>query len=147
MQNAWPDRLKVKKKVPMELGTMKVIRSVELEFVPASHENPESPGVLKKVLLRKDDFMDGQVQMVNWALLPAGKSFRPHYHQDMEEVFIMIRGFAKITVGEKEANTGPGDAVVIPAGAIHMMENTGREDVEYIALGVSKGEGGRTVTL
>ena len=131
----------------MEREAMKVIRSAELEFVPASHENPISPGVLKKVLLRKDDFIDGKVQMVNWALLSAGKSFRPHYHQDMEEVFIMIRGFAKITVGKTEAKIGPGDAVVIPVGAIHMMENTGKENVEYIALGVSKGEGGSTVTL
>ena len=126
---------------------MKIIRSAELEFVPASHEDPESPGVLKKVLLGKHDVIDGKVQMVNWALLPVGRSFEPHYHEDMEEVFIMIHGFARIAAGKAECTIGPGDAVVIPVGAIHMMENLGEEDVEYIAIGVSRGQHGRTVTV
>ena len=37
---------------------MWVIRSMESELVPASHENADSPGVLKRVLLRKDDLKD-----------------------------------------------------------------------------------------
>ncbi|MDY6952442.1 MAG: cupin domain-containing protein [Thermodesulfobacteriota bacterium] len=126
---------------------MKVIRSTELEYVPASHEDPISPGALKKVLLQKDDLMEGRVQMINWALLPVGKAFTPHYHQDMEEVFIVIQGHAKITVGEEEAIIGPGDAVVIPMGTVHKMENTGEENVEYFAMGVSKGKNGKTVTV
>ena len=75
---------------------MRVIRATELEFVAASHEDPDSPGVLKKVLLQRDDLIAGRVQMVNWALLPVGQSFSPHYHEDMEEVFIVIRGRAEI---------------------------------------------------
>ena len=126
---------------------MKIVRFTEQKFVPASHEDPESPGVLKKVLLRKDDFIEGQVQMINWAVLPVGKSFEPHYHEDMQEVFIVIHGNAKMTVGEKEARIGPGDAVVIPVGSTHKMENIGRENVEYIVVGVSKGKHGKTVAV
>ena len=63
---------------------MNIVRSGDCVFVPASHEDSEVPGVLKKVLLRKDDFIDGKVQMLNWALLPVGRSFSPHYHQDMQ---------------------------------------------------------------
>jgi mannose-6-phosphate isomerase-like protein (cupin superfamily) len=126
---------------------MKIIHSEKLEFVPASHEIPQSPGVLKKVLLKRDDFVDGHVQMLNWALLPAGKSFQSHFHEDMQEVFILIRGVARITVEDKEATMGRGDAVVIPVGAVHMMENTGKEDVEYIAVGVSKDAGGKTISV
>lgn len=126
---------------------MKVIRGSQLEFVPASHEDPGEPGVMKKVLLRKDDFIRGEVQMINWALLPAGRSFRPHYHEDMQEVFIIVRGRAKITVDDEQAEIGAGDAVVIPVGGIHEMENTGKEDVEYVVVGVSKGERGKTVVV
>jgi len=126
---------------------MKVIRSKALEFVPASHEDPASPGVVKKVLLCKDDLIEGRVQMMNWALLPVGKAFRSHYHQDMEEVFIVIHGTAKMTVGEREARIGPGDVVVIPVGDIHRMENMGKEDVEYIAMGISREKGGKTVIV
>ncbi|MDY6988291.1 MAG: cupin domain-containing protein [Thermodesulfobacteriota bacterium] len=126
---------------------MKVIRSRALEFVPASHEDPTSPGVLKKVLLHKDDLVEGRVQMINWALLPVGKAFRSHYHEDMEEVFIVIHGSAKMTVGKEEAKIGPGDVVVIPVGTVHKMENMGKQDVEYLAMGVSQGKNGKTVTV
>jgi mannose-6-phosphate isomerase-like protein (cupin superfamily) len=71
---------------------MKVIRSTKLELVPASHEDPKSPGVLKKVLLREDDFVGGKAHMINLALLPVGKSFKPHYHEDMQEVFVISFG-------------------------------------------------------
>ena len=126
---------------------MKVIRASELKFVPASHEDPGEPGVLKKVLLRQNDFIRGHIQMINRALLPAGRSFRPHYHEDMQEVFIICTGHARIRVDEEETQIGAGDAVVIPVGGVHEMENIGKEDVEYVVVGVSKGERGKTVVV
>lgn len=41
--------------------------------------------------------------MINWAKLPIGKSFAKHYHEDMEEVFILIEGKAEILVDDKKA--------------------------------------------
>ena len=67
---------------------MKIIRSKKSKFVPASHENPKSPGVWKKILLEKGQLIKGYVQMVNLAKLPVGSSFKPHYHEDMEEVLL-----------------------------------------------------------
>jgi mannose-6-phosphate isomerase-like protein (cupin superfamily) len=85
--------------------------------------------------------------MMNWALLPVGKSFERHYHEDLEEVFIMFRGKVKIKVYDDEAKIGPGDAVVIPMRSVHEMKNIGTEDVHYIAIGLS-GEGrGKTVVV
>ena len=126
---------------------MRIIRSVELEFIPASHEDAASPGVFKKVMLRKDDFLDGRVEMINWALLPTGKSFAPHYHEDMQEVFIIIQGKAEITVDEEAEHIDQGDAVVIPAGSVHKMKNIGAEHVEYVVVGISAGTGGKTVVV
>lgn len=126
---------------------MKIISGKDIGYVPASHENPEAPGVLKKILLCKDDFMDGRAQMLNWALLPEGNSFQPHYHEDMQETFVVMRGRAKIAADAEEAVLEAGDAVIIPAGSIHRMENIGCGDVEYIALGISLGRGGRTVVV
>jgi len=126
---------------------MKIVRSTELKFVPASHEDPKSPGVFKKILLRADDFVQGKIQMVNTALLPTGKAFTPHYHENMQEVFIIILGNAKITVDAEEATLGEGDTVVIPVGSVHKMESIGTEDVEYIVIGISKGTRGKTVVV
>lgn len=126
---------------------MKIIRFDDLQFVPASHEDPQNPGVLKKVLLKKEDLLAGRIEMVNWAKLPVGRSFKPHYHEDMEEVFIILNGQAKIKIGNEEEILNEGDAVIIPMGKIHGMENISQEDVDYIALGVSLEKGGRTINV
>jgi mannose-6-phosphate isomerase-like protein (cupin superfamily) len=126
---------------------MKIIRLKDLEFVPAGHEDPKSPGVLIKTLLKKGDLLPGQLQMVNWAKLGIGNSFRPHYHQDMEEIFIILKGKARIHIQEEEAELGKEEVVVIPMGQVHKMKNIGVEEVEYIVIGISQGKGGKTVVI
>jgi mannose-6-phosphate isomerase-like protein (cupin superfamily) len=124
---------------------MKIIRSGQSQFIPASHENPKSPGVLKKVLLQQDDLVDGKVQIINWAFLPVAKSFRAHYHEDMEEIFIILKGMAMISIDKEEAVLEKEDVVVVPIGKVHEMRNIGEEEVEYIVVGISEGKGGKTV--
>ena len=41
---------------------MRIVRASELNYEPASHEPPENPGVLKKVLARKTDLLEGQIR-------------------------------------------------------------------------------------
>jgi mannose-1-phosphate guanylyltransferase len=85
--------------------------------------------------------------MVNWSRLPAGKSFAPHYHEDMQEMFIMIRGVAEITIGSETAILQTGDSVLINACEVHVMHNRGSEDVEYLAIGIAGTANGRTVVV
>ena len=124
---------------------MKILRSKDIESIAASHEDVISPGVYKKVILEKTDFIEGRIQMVNWAFLPKGKSFKSHYHEDMQEVFIIIKGHVRIIVGNEQVELCKGDTVVVPVRSVHMMENIGKADVEYIVIGVSKGTGGKTI--
>jgi mannose-6-phosphate isomerase-like protein (cupin superfamily) len=126
---------------------MKIVRLKDLEWVPASHEDPQSAGVLKKILLQKADLLEGRLQMVNWCILREGKSFQAHYHQDMDEIFILLKGKARIRVGEEEADLEKEEAVVIPLLMVHEMKNMGEEEVEYIAIGISQGKGGKTVLI
>jgi mannose-6-phosphate isomerase-like protein (cupin superfamily) len=126
---------------------MKIIRLKDLAWVPASHEDPKAAGVLKKVLLQKSDFIEGRPQMINWCSLKVGMSFRPHYHEDLEEVFILLKGNARVRLGDEQAELGRGEAVVVPPPLIHEMENVGDEEVEYIVVGVSGGKGGKTVNV
>jgi mannose-6-phosphate isomerase-like protein (cupin superfamily) len=126
---------------------MQVIRSSTMEYISASHENAENPGVWKKVLLGKEDVIKGHVQMINWALLPMGNAFEPHYHEDMQEVFIIVQGIVSITVGLETEVLTAGDVVTIPVGSAHTMKNTGKEDAQYVVVGISKGQGGKTVVV
>jgi mannose-6-phosphate isomerase-like protein (cupin superfamily) len=124
---------------------MKIFRLKDLGWIPAGHENRESPSVRKKVLLQKADLSEGRVQMVNWCRMEPEKAFRAHYHEDMEEIFIILKGQAKIFVDGQEAEMGEGDAVVIPPTIVHEIKNVGREDLEYLAVGISQGKGGKTI--
>lgn len=126
---------------------MKIIRKKIIPRVPASHEDPVDPGVLKQILFRRDDLDAGRIQMINWSTLLPGKSFKSHYHEAMDEVFIILDGEVEITVGEEKETLGKGDAVVIPEDTIHVMKNLTDRDVCYIAIGISRGEDGKTIVV
>ena len=113
--------------------------------VPASHEDPKDPGSFKRVLLAKDDVTSGRLQMLNWARLPVGKKFARHIHEDMEEIFLVLEGEAKMFVGGESVSMKRGDLIVVPIGEEHDMENVGKHDVMYLTIGISKERGGRTV--
>ncbi|MBW2208136.1 MAG: cupin domain-containing protein [Deltaproteobacteria bacterium] len=126
---------------------MKIIRAAEIEIQPASHEDSQAPAVIKKVMLARDDLQEGSVQMINWSTLLSEKTFRKHYHDNMEEVFIIVKGRARIMVDDEEAEISDGDIVVIPAKSVHTMENLGQDNMDFISLGIAPGKRGRTIVL
>ena len=126
---------------------MQIVRGSEIDFVPASHEDQDRPGVLKRVLAKRDDLIDGRVQMVNWASLPAGSSFQPHYHEDMQEVFIILSGIVEMTVDGRKSRLGAGDAILIDPREVHAMKNLTQNDLEYIVFGITTDQGGQTIVV
>ncbi len=126
---------------------MKVIRGSSFRYIPASHENQKDPQVWKKVLLTFEDLVSGRIQMVNWAKLPVGKTFTAHYHEDMEEIFIILSGRVRFRGGKDEVELEKGDAVVVPPKIYHEMKNLVNHDVEYIVFGIAIGTVGRTVVV
>jgi mannose-6-phosphate isomerase-like protein (cupin superfamily) len=126
---------------------MKIIKSSKLDFIPASHEDPQNPNVLKKILLEKDDLVKGRVQMINWAKLLPGRTFVSHYHQDMQEIFILLSGTATMIIDDEEAIMQPGDVAIVPIKATHSMRNETNIDIEYIVMGVATGQDGKTINI
>ena len=126
---------------------MKVIRADAIDWQPASHEDLHNPGVWKRVLARRGDLMAGRVQMVNWSRLPPRASFQAHYHEDMQEVFVIIRGSVRMDAGGDSANLAAGDTVLIEPREIHAMVNLVDEPAEYLVFGVSAETGGQTVVV
>jgi mannose-6-phosphate isomerase-like protein (cupin superfamily) len=126
---------------------MKVIPFEARAFQPAGHENPLAPGVMRKVLLAKAELEPGRIQMVNWASMASGKQFARHYHEDMQEIFILVEGEAEITVGAETAVLRRGDTVVIDPGEVHQMRTLGATAAEYLAIGITGEAGGKTVVV
>lgn len=106
-----------------------------------------NPAVFKKVLVKSNDLVPGHVQMINWAKLVPNKAFQAHYHQDMQEVFIILSGIGEIEVDKKFWQIEKGDTILIPIGAVHSMKNKGKFPLFYIALGISVQKSGRTVVV
>ena len=57
---------------------------------------------------------------------PRGEDRQPVHDQD--EVYVVISGFGSFAVGDSQESLqrqafGPGDAIFVPAGAVHRFEN------------------------
>ena len=126
---------------------MRVVRGSEISFVPASHEDPNNPGVLKRVLATRRELLDGRVQMINWAKLPASSQFQSHYHEDMEEIFLILSGRVEMTVDGVSVELARGDAIFVEPREVHSMRNLTDQDVDYIVVGISTEQGGQTVVV
>lgn len=124
---------------------MRIVHISQRQFVPASHEDPDKPGVLKKVLFGSED-LDPEcgLRMVNYAVIQPGEAFQLHHHETLEEVFYILSGKALIKIDDEEAELGSDMAVVIPRTAKHWMKNIGEEPLVYLAFGASR-EMGKTV--
>lgn len=127
---------------------MRIVRGRKVKYIPASHESPDNPSVLKKVLFTYKDFLSGgRIQMINWAKLKRNSGFILHFHEDMQEVFILLCGKAKFIQGKQICYVYKGDAIVVEVGNPHKMVNIGKNDLYYLVVGISKGEGGKTIII
>ena len=61
------------------------------------------------------------------ATLAEGKEIEAHT-DPMEEIYFVVSGEGKMTVGEDAKHVVPGDAVWVPAGSSHSLLNTGEGD-------------------
>ena len=69
-----------------------------------------------------------------------GSSFSAHYHEDMQEIFIIVAGEAEMVVAG-ETVVVAGDTIAIDPREVHRMSNRGREEVEYLVLGITGNQG------
>ncbi len=66
------------------------------------------------------------------ATLPPGAATAPHRHPATEEIYYVLRGAGRMTVGMEQRGVGPGDGILIPPGARHTMENIGAEPLVFL---------------
>jgi mannose-6-phosphate isomerase-like protein (cupin superfamily) len=56
------------------------------------------------------------------ATLPAGTATDRHYHRLSEEFYYLLSGRGLMEIDGAEREVGPGDAILIPAGAWHQIQ-------------------------
>ena len=60
---------------------------------------------------------------------------------------MIVAGRAHMEAGGETVVLQSGDAVLIEPREIHQMHNRDADDVQYVVMGVSAGQGGRTVVV
>ncbi|WP_456420252.1 mannose-1-phosphate guanylyltransferase/mannose-6-phosphate isomerase [Methanocaldococcus infernus] len=63
-------------------------------------------------------------------------SLQLHYHRS--EHWVVVKGMAKVTVGEKELFVRPGESVFVKSGEKHRLENPGNIPLEVIEIQVGE---------
>ncbi|MBC8352650.1 MAG: cupin domain-containing protein [Planctomycetes bacterium] len=66
------------------------------------------------------------------ARLPVGGATTPHYHPKTEEIYYILEGTGSMRIGEELRDVGPCDAIAIPPGATHQIENTGSVLLKFL---------------
>ena len=66
------------------------------------------------------------------ATVPPGGATEPHRHPTTEEIYYILAGTGRITVGDETRDVGPLDAILILPGARHTIANTGPSDLVFL---------------
>lgn len=71
-----------------------------------------------------------EMQSLAEASLPSGRATDRHYHRRSEELYFLLEGTAVMELDGETQAVGPGDAILIPAGAWHQI--TATSDVRFL---------------
>ena len=73
-----------------------------------------------------------KVQSLAEATLEVEQATERHYHQVTEEIYFVLKGQGRMEVDGETTHVRPGDAVLIPAGAWHQLENNGTSELRIL---------------
>jgi quercetin dioxygenase-like cupin family protein len=68
----------------------------------------------------------------------------PHHTNTLEHEQYVLRGRARVGIGEETYEVGAGDVVFIPEGAVHYYQNLGDEPFEFLCVIPNKAD---TITI
>lgn len=80
-----------------------------------------------------------RVGLTYFRLAPGFRIPFAHRHEDQEEVYVVIKGSARMKVGDDVVDLGTMDAVRVPGDTLRNME-AGPDGAEVIAFGERAGE-------
>ena len=73
-----------------------------------------------------------QVQSLAEATLEVEQATERHYHRITEEIYFVLKGQGKMVIDGETSQMRPGDAVLIPPGAWHTLENNGTSELRIL---------------
>ncbi len=75
-----------------------------------------------------------QLQSLAEATLEPGQATERHYHRLTEEIYLVTKGAGELEVDGETRRVRPGDAILIPPGAWHTLENDGSSELTILCM-------------
>ena len=109
-----------------------------MKVVPVVNEKDmevlDLPGRRLRWLITKDSLDAVHCSMCMIQIQP-GQTVKPaHSHPNGEEVIYIISGSGKVMVDGQVEAVKPGCAVLFPQGKVHMLSNTGAEEMKVVCF-------------
>jgi len=107
-----------------------IVRNIDDSEVLKTTYIAHGGGLARMVM--DSSFLQG-VEFLAYALLPPGNVIDEHIDQ-VEEIYFILKGGGVMKVGREEKDVKEGDAIWIPKGEPHRLENTLDETTIFIAI-------------
>ena len=72
------------------------------------------------------------LQSLAEATLEPGQATERHHHRATEEIYLVTKGSGELDVDGERRRVRRGDAVLIPPGAWHTLENDGTSELRFL---------------
>ena len=90
-------------------------------------------GIISRPLFNRKNVDTVRLNVCEYNAVPPGASTPLHRHKG-DEIYYIVRGNAKIRIGEKDFQVKPGTAVYIPAGVRHNLQAVGTDMLELFVV-------------
>ena len=77
------------------------------------------------------DGLCAQQSLAEARVAPGGRTTL-HRHHRTEELYHVLEGRGRMTLGDERFQVGPGDTVAIAPGTPHCIENTGAQELVFL---------------
>ncbi len=85
--------------------------------------------------LMSGDIVDGRHCSMCMFLVAPGQTVRPaHSHPNGEEIIYIVHGSGKVMIEGVVEPVKQGSAVLFPQGKVHMLRNTGPEEMKVVCF-------------
>ena len=74
------------------------------------------------------------LQSLAEATLEPGQATERHHHRATEEIYLVTKGSGELDVDGERRRVRRGDAVLIPPGAWHALENDGTSELTILCM-------------
>ena len=106
--------------------------------IPAIHEDDAEelglPGRRLRWLVSKDAINANNCSACVIRVAPGEKVTPAHSHPNGEEVIYIMSGSGRVLVGNEVRAVRQGMAVLFPQGIVHMLHNTGTEEMKVVCF-------------